>query len=165
MKNRALCNNLAYAFFALAIICTLLVCAAPADRITGKIIEVGTFEFGPGQPGHRETHFTSHGDVITARLGSKFGFRFTLNNLPDAPSFDLKTAVTHPSFTNKEGTTETHYELTTTVPVANGSSTSITGYSFDHPEELVPGVWTFEHSYRGKILVKQAFTVQGPGGK
>ena len=145
---------------ACAIAVILPTCAGPADRIVAKVIEVGTFEVGPGQPGSRETHFTTHSNSVTARLGSKFGFRFTLNNLPRVASFDLKTAVTHPAFRNKDGNIETHYELITTVPVENGSSTSVTGYSFDHPEELAPGVWTFEHSYHGKTLVKQTFTVR-----
>lgn len=30
-----------------------------AGDITGEVVEVGTFELGPGRPGMRETHFTA----------------------------------------------------------------------------------------------------------
>jgi hypothetical protein len=148
----------------LAIAWMLPMCGpATGERgIRGEVIEVGTFEVGPGKPGTRRSRFTEHGDVFTARLGLKFGFRFTLRNLPDAPTFDVKTAVTHPPFPDKAGVTRTHYELITTIPVTDGSATSLTGYSFDRPEEMAAGVWTFAHSYRGRTLVKQSFTIRAP---
>jgi hypothetical protein len=131
-------------------------------RVTAEILEVGTFEFGPGEPGAREVRFTSHGDVIIARLGSRFGFRFRLNNVP-GDSIEMKTLVTHPPIQQPKGETRTRYAVLTTVPAKNGYATSVTGYSFDRPEEMTPGVWTFSHTYRGETLVKQSFTVRASG--
>jgi uncharacterized protein DUF3859 len=134
--------------------------AEEAVSPTGKVVESGLFELGPGEPGTREVHFTEHGNVFAARLGLRFGFRFTLANVPDGATIDLMTVVTHPPIRNKNGETETHYELITTIPVTKGSAMSVTGYSFDRPEEMTPGVWTFTHSFHGKTLVTQSFTIR-----
>jgi uncharacterized protein DUF3859 len=150
------------------LICVLVVAACfarckPADKannMTVELLEFGAFELGPGKPGSREVRFTSHDHVIVPRLGSGFGFRFRLNHVPDAKSIDLSTVVTHPPFRDRDGETSTHYALVTTVPINNGSAASVTGYSFDRPEEMTPGRWTFEHSFRGQTLMKEWFTVQ-----
>jgi hypothetical protein len=128
--------------------------------VTAEVMEAGAFKLGPGQPGARETHFITQTHNIDARLGTGFGFRWKLTNVPDRPTFDVQTAVTHPPFRTKRGELETHYELVTTVPVRDGVAMSVTGYNFDHPEELAPGVWTFTHSLHGKPLVTQSFTVR-----
>jgi len=130
--------------------------------MTGRILEYGLFEFGPGKPGARETRFTSHGDVITARLGSQFGFRFRLDNVPKGASVDLETYVTHPPIAMPNGETRTRYALLTTIPVTNGSAISVTGYSFDRPAEMAPGVWTFTHKFHGRMIVEKSFTVRAP---
>jgi hypothetical protein len=127
--------------------------------ITADVLDVGTFEYGPGEPGSRDVRFTSHGNIIVARLATRFGFRFRLNNVP-GDSIELKTFVTHPPIKQPSGETRTRYALLTTVPAKDGSATSITGYSFDRPDEMTPGAWTFVHSYRGKTLVQQSFTVR-----
>jgi hypothetical protein len=147
----------------LAIACLLPMCGAKTGngRIAAEVTDAGTFELGPGKPGTRESHFTAQGDVFTARLGLKFGFRFILRNVPGA-TIDLQTAVTHPPFPDKAGVIRTHYELITTVHVTDGSASGVTGYSFDRPEEMAVGVWTFEHSYHGKTLVKQSFRIRAP---
>jgi hypothetical protein len=148
---------------ALLFTCLFATCGqAPKDNVVGKVVEVGVFELGPGEPGTREARFTSHGNVITPRLGSQFGFRFTVKNLPDTATVDLKTYVTHPPFANKEGEVKTRYALLTTIPVKNGTSMSVTGYSFDRSEEMTPGEWPFTHTSQGRTLVTQSFTVVAP---
>ena len=130
-----------------------------SNDVTAELLEVGAFVPGPGQPGTRETNFISHGDVIVPRLGTGFGFRFKLNNVP-ADSIELKTFVTHPPIKQRSGETETRYAVLTTIPAKNGSAISVTGYTFDRPDEMTPGVWTFVHVYRGRTLIQQSFTVR-----
>ena len=150
----------------LLITCFLTVCgrAGEAGDIKAKIVEFGTFVLGPGQPGTRQTYFTAHGDVFTARLGLHFGFRFTLNNVPDIQTIDLQTVVTHPPITDKNGQTSTRYELITTLPVSDSFADSVTGYSFDRPGEMTPGVWTFTHSFHGRTVVTKSFTIRAAKG-
>ena len=147
----------------LLVIAALLPMCKPAPErgdIESKIVDVGTFTLGPGKPSTRESHFTEQGTVFTARLGLRFGFRFMMRNVPGGNSIDLKTTVTHPPITDAHGKTTTHYELITTLPVTNGMASAVTGYSFDRPEEMTPGIWTFTHSYRGKTVVTQSFMIR-----
>ena len=113
--------------------------APAAGAVTGKVLEYGLFEFGPGKPGSRQTRFTSRGDVIVARLGAQFGFRFRLDNVPGGPTIDLETFVTHPTILMPEGNIRRRYALVTTVPVTGASATAVTGYKFDRPAEMTPG--------------------------
>jgi hypothetical protein len=133
-----------------------------AGSIAGEVVEVGAFELGPGKPGTREAHFTTHGNVFFARLGLQFGFRFKLKNVPAGTTINLETVVTHPPIVDMRGKTRIRYELLTIIPVTNGSATSVTGYKFDRPEEMTPGVWTFQHSFRGKPLITQSFMIRAP---
>lgn len=148
---------------AVLITCLLTMCGQALNGgVVGEVVEFGVFELGPGEPGTREARFTSHGNVIAPRLGSQFGFRFTVKNLPDTAMVDLKTFVTHPPISNKKGEVKTRYALLTTIPVKNGTAMSVTGYSFDRAEEMTPGVWTFTHTYQERTLVTQSFTVLAP---
>lgn len=148
----------------LAFVCAGCGPAPVADDVKGEVIEFGAFDLGPGAPGSRRAQFVEHTPVIVARLGSHFGFRFKVTVVPDrVATIDLKTVVTHPPMKMPDGRIRTHYELVTTIPIENGSGASVTGYGFDHPYEMVPGVWTFEHLYLGKTVVKQSFTVLSGG--
>ncbi len=48
---------------------------------------------------------------------------------------------------NEKGEVERQYSTTETLPTKNGYVSEVSGYSLDRPEELVPGVWTFELWY------------------
>jgi hypothetical protein len=85
-----------------------------------------------------------------------------VKNLPDTATVDLKTYVTHPPISGKDGEVKTRYALLTTIPVKNGTAMSVTGYSFDRAEEMTPGVWTFTHKYQERTLITQSFTVLAP---
>jgi hypothetical protein len=89
--------------------------------------------------------FTRQTDKIPAEIGIQFGFRFKFTNIPEAKSVDLKTIVKHPPIKNEQGVVEHEYTLTTTLPVTDGYVSETTGFSLGQPEELVPGVWVFEH--------------------
>jgi hypothetical protein len=139
----------------------MVVCAACTRApVVGAVTDFGVFELGAGEPGTRQARFTERTHVIVPRLGRQFGFRFKLENVPhSATAIDLETYVTHPPIRMPNGQIRTHYELLTTIPARDGVAMSVTGYSFDRPQEMSPGVWTFEHRYHGKALVKQSFTV------
>jgi hypothetical protein len=167
----------------LAFICFVapFLAADPKPKPKGEVIEFGTFELaGPqrtvpnaktldgAERNAPAVHFTRQTDKIPAQVGIQFGFRFKLTNIPEARTVDLKTIVKHPPIKNEQGVIEREYTLTTTLPVTDGFVSEVTGYSFDRPEELVAGVWVFEHWYLGEKLVSQSFTVVAsdkPAGK
>ncbi len=146
--------------------------AQDTKKLKGEVIEFGTFQMagpqvtvpnpstldgaGRNAPAARFIRQTDH---IPAEIGIAFGFRFKLINLPETKSVDLKTIVKHPPIKKEQRVVQREYSLTTTMPVTDGYVSEVTGYSLDRPEELIPGVWVFEHWYRGEKLVSQSFTV------
>jgi hypothetical protein len=172
-------KHLTYLSEALIVLICLVTSAGAADpkaKPKGEVIEFGTFELvGPqvtapnaqtldgAERNAPAARFTRQTDKIPAESGVLFGFRFKLTNILEARSVDLKTIVKHPPIKNEKGVVEQGYTVTTTLPVKNGYVSEVSGYSLDRPEELVPGVWVFEHWYRGEKLVSQSFTVVAPG--
>jgi hypothetical protein len=166
--------NHALRILSFALICLVAptFAAEPKGEIKGEVIEFGTFELaGPqltipnaktldgAERNAPAARFTRQTDKIPAQVGTQFGFRFKLTNLPAVGSVDLKTIVKHPPIKDEKGVVEREYTVTTTLPVTDGYVSEVTGYSLDRPEELVPGVWIFEHWYRGRKLVTQTFSV------
>lgn len=106
--------------------------------------------------------FLQKTDKIPAKIGAQFGFRYKITGDTERGSADFKMVVSHPAIKNEKGEVETQYSTTETLPVKNGVVSEVSGYSLDRPEELVPGVWTFEIWYHGKKLASQSFTVLAP---
>jgi hypothetical protein len=144
----------------------------PKAKPRGEVVEFGTFELaGPqitipnaqtldgAERNAPVARFTRQTDKVPAEIGVQFGFRFKLTNMPAAGTIDLKTIVKHPPIKNAQGVVQREYALTTMLPITDGHVSEVTGYSLDRPEELVLGVWTFEHWYRDEKLVSQSFTV------
>ena len=161
-------------FRSLALVCLVAPALAdePKAKPKGEVLEFGTFELaGPqvtipnaqtldgAERNAAAARFARQTDKVPAKIGVQFGFRFKLTNIPEAKTVDLKTIVKHPPIKNEQGVIEREYTLTTTLPVTDGYVSEVTGYSLDRSEELVPGVWVFEHWYRGEKLVSQSFTV------
>jgi hypothetical protein len=107
-----------------------------------------------------EVHFIKQTDRIPARLGTSFGIRFQLTGIPDQ-EFELQKIVKHPPMKNSRGQMETQYFVTKRLFPKAGYVLATEGYSFDHAEELAPGIWTFEIWYHGQKLVSQSFEVYG----
>ena len=98
---------------------------------------------------------------IPAKIGSCFGLTFEVSNLAttNGALIDIVKVVTHPPMTRPDGTVSKGFTFVEKAVVENGRATNWSGYGFDHPYELVPGLWLFEMRFEGKALVKQQFTV------
>jgi len=100
--------------------------------------------------------------TISARLGMHFGLRYMVVGEPK----DALVPITIVTIFPKQGVynpdkRQTFYrdERTTNRTVGK---VSYTGYTFENPWELVPGVWTFQFWYQGRQLAEQSFTVVKP---
>jgi Domain of unknown function (DUF3859) len=91
-------------------------------------------------------------DRISARLGTTFGVQFLFENVPI--SGQIEQEIAHPPMRSREGRLRT-----STVYRTSGSSRGST-YTFDTPEELLPGVWVFISRYEGQELCRKTFTVE-----
>ncbi len=149
----------------------------PKPGVKGEVLEFGLFEpvgqqtITPdshalsGKALHSPgVHFTKQTTQVPATLGVLFGFSFNLTGVTEQGSAEYKKVITHPPIRNAKGEIEREYSTTITRPTNNGYLYSVCGYRLNRPEELVPGVWTFEIWYHDKTIVSQSFTVLGPDG-
>src|ERR1043166_7309342 len=86
---------------------------------------------------------------VPARIGTRFGFRYTIRGTPSNAPIVLTMVGEHPPYKNPEtGKTETRdqYELQSWI------GQTYTSYSFDHEWELIPGKFKFEVWHKGKKL-------------
>jgi len=93
---------------------------------------------------------------VPARVGTRFGFRFTIHGTPSNAPIVLTMVGKHPPLKNpKTGKTQTRdaYELQSWI------GQTYTSYSFDEEWELIPGKWKFEVWHKAKKLCEQSFTV------
>jgi hypothetical protein len=93
---------------------------------------------------------------VPARLGTRFGFRYTIRGTPSNAPLTLTMIGEHPPYTNPStGKAETRdqYELQSWL------GQTYTSYSLDHEWELIPGTFKFEVWYKGRELCGQSFTI------
>ena len=93
---------------------------------------------------------------IPARIGTRFGFRYTIRGTPSNAPIVLTMIGEHPPYKNPEtGKTQTRdeYELQSWI------GQTYTSYSFDEDWELVPGKFKFEVWHEGKKLCVQSFAI------
>jgi hypothetical protein len=93
---------------------------------------------------------------IPARIGTRFGFRYTIHGAPSNAPIVLTMIAEHPPFKEpKTGKIQTRdeYQLDSWI------GQTYTSYSFDEQWELIPGTWRFEVWHKGKKLCEQSFTV------
>jgi hypothetical protein len=70
---------------------------------------------------------------------------------------DVIIMLTHPPLAGS-GITRQSY-----VTQLGGGGTGLNAYTFDLPEEMVPGQWVFEALHQGRRLYRVEFTVVPPG--
>ena len=139
--------------------------AAPALHITGSGEFTATRDLGPRDPVGRdgdavvmveEPRITRRTSRIEAQLCRRFGFMFTMENLPPGETLDVTVVSVHPPILNPSGRISTGVTYDMTV---NGEQPGLVGFSFDDPWELVPGTWTFTVRRGDQVLAEQAYNV------
>ena len=129
---------------------------------TAKVQQMEDIEKSPGGKRHvvMEPEFQEETFRVPAILGTRFGFKYIINGIPDGAEIPIIIRKTYP------GLKDPRYEK----PIFNHAYTQIhtigepngTGYGFDHRWELVCGTWTFQLLYEGKILGEVSFEVYNP---
>lgn len=115
---------------------------APGSH-TGAVFEIdanATPKFKPGCP------------HINAALGGSFGVSVLVSGSPKLAVVDFTTRVTHPKF--KDGTSIDEWESPMNIGIPRYA-----GWLFESDEERVPGKWTLEIVYEGKVVASQVFEV------
>lgn len=148
---------------------------APKAAPKGEVLEFGLFDL-VGQQQRVESpatldgeklysdgaRFSEQTDRIPATPGVRFGFRYKITGITEQGSAQFKMIVSHPPIKDENGVVQRQHSTLEDLPTKNGYVSEVTGYGLDRPEELVPGVWTFEVWYKGQKMVSQSFTVYVP---
>ena len=138
---------------------------APALHITGSGEFTATRDVGPRDPAAKEgdavvmvedPRITRRATRIEAQLCRRFGFMFTMENLPPGGAVDLTVTSVHPPILHPSGriSTGVTYDMAVT-----SEQPGLVGFSFDDPWELVPGTWTFTVRLGDRTLAEQAYEV------
>ena len=93
---------------------------------------------------------------VPARLGTRFGFRYSIRGTPSNAPIVLTMVGEHPPLKDsRTGKTQTRdvYELQSWI------GQTYTSYSLDEEQELIPGRWKFQVWHKGKKLCDQSFMV------
>lgn len=143
--------------------------SAPAVEVTGaEIVEFGTFrKLAVSENSRapksltgeihavREAVLDESGTDIHASLGTSFGVRVKINGKPADAPVTCTFRWAHPKMTDpgtgKVSETD-EWEATATIGLAQ-----YTGFTFDADWELVPGKWTLQLIYDGKVLAEKTF--------
>lgn len=95
---------------------------------------------------------------IPAKLNTNFGFRYIVTGNPPGTILQTTVKVIHPKTTNPETG-----EVTTVDqwhPPAKLGEVKFSGWRFSHAWEAMPGKWTIQIIYDGKVLTEKEFTVE-----
>ena len=138
-----------------------------AVQVTGaKVTEVGIYSSkvitdqtnaaGVKLQGLDEFKLVMNTTNIPARVGTRFGFRYEILGVPANAPIILSMIARHPPIKNSTtGRTET----TDSYRLKSWIGKTYTSGSLDEPSDCVPGPWTFEVWYGGKMLCEQSFLV------
>lgn len=141
----------------------LLSALASAEVQVQGPVEYGIFisnakEFAPGERLlTRSDQVIEPTQVIPAKLGSKFGLRYTLagKQVGDAP---LTLLYLTPSVITPDGLR--HDKFVVQQPMVQGAGADLMAFEFSETYEVVPGEWRFMVFQGDRLLAEQTFEVR-----
>ncbi|MHA6493341.1 DUF3859 domain-containing protein [Pseudomonas borbori] len=135
--------------------------ASAEVRVEGAV-EYGIFsqyeDFEPGQRVlTRSNQEIQRTDVIPAKLGTKFGVRYSLAGkvINDSP---LTLLYLTPGVVTAEG--KRHDKFVVTQALVPGTAQEVMAFEFSEPHEIVAGTWHFMVFQDDRKLVEQRFEVR-----
>jgi hypothetical protein len=124
---------------------------------SGEVVAPGTTTGATTQLNNIQHLVTTR--TVPAQLGVHFGFRYTVAGTPAGDSVRLHMVTIFPSpGLRQPGNPQPQLRSEYDTARAIGSQL-YRDYSFEHDWELVPGIWTFQIWYQGRMLAEQKFTV------
>lgn len=123
------------------------------------ILEAGTYEAGPAN----SLQLVEARTDITARIGTKFGFRYVLRGPPSPLPVEIMLVTRLPQRGGQldPSTGRPRFRIEDRISGSVGAE-KISGYSFDAPWEIAPGIWIFEIWIAGNKLAEQRFNIARP---
>ncbi|MDE2018105.1 MAG: DUF3859 domain-containing protein [Hyphomicrobiales bacterium] len=153
----------------------LAAAVAPASAQAARVDRVQVVEYGiytatvtskVASPGTSSGTISLLGDIrhattttrIPVQMGEHFGYRYRVFGAPVGALADLTFVTVFPApGLKKPGAAPKRSD--TYVAAKRIGAVSYTGYTLDHPWELLPGTWTFQIWDGGRKLAERKFTL------
>lgn len=98
--------------------------------------------------------------IIPAVLGTSFGITVKLIGRQAGERVNCWITWLHPKLTNPEtGQASDRSDFPSRHPIGEATPT---GFTFEHPWELVPGIWTVRIMWDWKVVAEKTFNVMPP---
>ena len=98
--------------------------------------------------------------IIPAALGTTFGITVKLIGGPTGERVNCWITWLHPKLTNPEtGQASDRSDFPSLWPIGEVTPT---GFTFEHPWELVPGTWTVRVIWDWRVVAEKTFNVMPP---
>ncbi|HZW13483.1 MAG TPA: DUF3859 domain-containing protein [Noviherbaspirillum sp.] len=107
-----------------------------------------------------EVRISKQTTQIPLSMGTRFGVCYVVDGLEPNTPFDLRKTVVHPKLTRPDGSVSTSFSALRRGRAHSSRIEGCEGYGFDHPFEMVAGVWRISISIEGQELVSQDFEVR-----
>jgi Domain of unknown function (DUF3859) len=109
---------------------------------------------------HTNAQLISESTTLKAERGATFGFTYLIKGVPDGelPGFEMRAL--HPPMTGPSGKTTTESRADTEVFGEQGVAVNDIIYVLAEPFEVLPGKWTLQLLYKGKVVVSRQFVLQ-----
>jgi hypothetical protein len=142
------------------------------DRI--DIVDYGTYtartEGHLTAPGTAAGRWSTLGNIqhatttqtVPAQLGTRFGFSYVVVGEPQGMLVSLHVVTIYPSPGLNNPANPPARERDEYDRAVHVGEELYTGYRFDHDWEVVPGTWTFQLWYEGRMAAEQKFTIVSP---
>ncbi len=137
--------------------------AAVAEVYVTGPVEYGLFHspYQEYQPGERlltqNNQTIEQTDVIPAKLGSRFGLRYSLTG-KSATEMPLTLIYLTPGVITPDG--QRHDKIVVQQPLAINAPQDVMAYEFSENYEVVPGTWHFMVFQGDRLLAQQRFEVR-----
>lgn len=95
---------------------------------------------------------------VPARMNVCFGITYQVDAFPSNTYLQMDHIIIHPPMRNPETGVVSGIERYRSGAILAGAALGCT-FRFDHPWEIVPGTWTFQISYQGKVYAEKSFEV------
>lgn len=106
----------------------------------------------------RDFALVQRGTNVTARLGTGIGIRYVLTGAPRGAEVEVEVVVRHPALRNPQTGRAMSVSSARYARVIGQVAHSL--WSFDTPEDLIPGEYAVEVCRGGRVLTRQVFRVR-----
>ena len=146
------------------------------DQIRAEIYDFGIYELqvkeiiiqdASNTAGYR-SHVKSVKDIVHKEQTETiplvkdilFGYRIRLHGIPEGYSVIVDVRYRHPPIIGKNGKESLGFTNTGMIKAVNGKYESGVMYRLSEDYEIVPGEWTFDVIYQGKVIATKTFTTR-----